>query len=88
MVRVLDVDASVEGAPSWFELMTSGPVRARSFNEALFGCVGEQMPGQAMPYTTFKLGERFVALMMALTPAMQDVPPHWATYFTVMQYAR
>ena len=37
-----------------------------------------------MPYTTFKLGERFVAGMMALTPEMKEVPPHWATYFTVM----
>lgn len=78
-----DVDASLAGAPSWFELMTPDMARAERFYEDLLGWTAEPMPGQAMPYTSFKLGERYVAGMMQLTPAMQDVPPCWVVYFTV-----
>ncbi|MCE9601165.1 MAG: VOC family protein [Gemmatimonadetes bacterium] len=78
-----DADESLVGAPSWFELMTSDVDRARAFYEALFGWTAEAMPGQSMPYTTFKLGDRYVAGMMAITPEMHGVPPCWMPYFTV-----
>ena len=41
------------------------------------------MPMEGFDYTSFKLGEEFVAGMMAITPAMGPIPPHWAVYFTV-----
>lgn len=78
-----DVDASLVGAPSWFELLTPEMATARPFYESLFGWTAESMPGQSMPYTRFKLGDRSVAGMMELTDEMQGVPPCWVTYFTV-----
>jgi predicted enzyme related to lactoylglutathione lyase len=40
-----------------------------------------QMPN--MQYTSFKLGDAYVAGMLQRTPQMGSMPPHWATYFTV-----
>lgn len=78
-----DVDESLHGAPCWFELMTSDPASAQPFYEQLFGWKGTAFPGMEPPYITFSLGERMVAGMMAITPEMQGVPPHWMPYFTV-----
>lgn len=78
-----DVDESLHGAPSWFELVTPDPALAQPFYEQLFGWKGDVFPGMEPPYTTFSLGERMVAGMMALTPDMVGVPPHWMPYFTV-----
>lgn len=78
-----EVDESLHGAPSWFELMTPDPARAQPFYEQLFGWKGDAFPGQETPYTTFVLGERMVAGMMPISPEMRDVPPHWIPYFTV-----
>lgn len=76
-----DVDETLPGAPSWFELMSPDTARAQTFYEKLFGWTGVLFPGQEMEYTTFKIGERLVAGMMAITPEMQGV------HFMVMQYA-
>ena len=78
-----DADTSLHGAPSWFETMTTDPARAVAFYTALFGWTAEAMPMPGMTYTTFKLGEGFIAGMMQITPEMGPMPPHWATYFTV-----
>ena len=34
-------------------------------------------------YTTFKLGDAYVAGMMPILPDMGEMRPHWGTYFTV-----
>lgn len=82
-----DVDPGAIGAPSWFETMTTDVERARSFYSALFGWTPEAMPSSAGDYTTFKLDDgSYAGGLMALPPALLaagDVPPHWATYFTV-----
>ena len=39
------------------------------------------MPG--FEYTTFTYGTEKVAGMMQITPRMNDLRPHWRTYFTV-----
>ena len=53
------------------------------FYTALFGWKAEVMPMEGFEYTTFKLGDEPVAGMMAITPEMGPIPPHWAVYFTV-----
>jgi len=78
-----DVDGSLHGAPSWFETVTTDVDRASQFYQALFGWTAEanSMPG--FTYTTFKLGDTFVAGMMPVLPHMGPIPPHWGVYFTV-----
>jgi predicted enzyme related to lactoylglutathione lyase len=78
-----DVDTSLHGAPSWFETLTTDVDRARTFYCALFGWTAEAMPLPDMQYTTFRLGDGFVAGLMQITPEMGKIKPHWGTYFTV-----
>ena len=63
--------------------MTTDVERAKNFYAALFGWVPESMPIGDFTYTTFKLGDAYVAGLMQLTPDMGNLWPHWATYFTV-----
>jgi predicted enzyme related to lactoylglutathione lyase len=77
-----DVDTALHGAPSWFEVLTTDMHRARAFYTALFGWTAEAMPMGDVDYTVFNLDGAPVAGMMAITPEMGDVPPHWGTYFT------
>jgi len=79
----MDADSSRHGAPSWFESMTTDVDRAAKFYAALFGWTPEAMPMEGFTYTTFKLGDAYVAGMMAITPDMGALAPHWGTYFTV-----
>ena len=79
----MDGDSSVHGAPSWFETLTSDVERARECYTNLFGWSAETMPMPDGTYTTFKLGDDYVAGMLSITPQLAGVPPHWATYFTV-----
>ena len=78
-----DVDTSLHGAPSWFETLTTDVKAATKFYTDLFGWTPEasQIPG--IDYTTFKLGDKYVAGMMAITPEMGDLKPHWGVCFTV-----
>jgi predicted enzyme related to lactoylglutathione lyase len=72
------------GVPTWFETLTSDTDRATAFYAPLFGWTPDVaiMPG--VSYTTFKLADRPVAGMMAITPEMAKVmKPHWGTYFCV-----
>ncbi len=79
----MDADGMLHGAPSWFESMTTDVARAAPFYQALFGWTPEAMEMPGFVYTTFKLGATYVAGMMAITPDMGAIPPHWGTYFTV-----
>jgi len=78
-----DVDSSLHGAPSWFETLTTDVDRAAKFYAGLFGWTPEVMPMPDGQYTTFKLGEAYVAGMLRITPQMGSMRPHWGTYFTV-----
>src|SRR5438477_399551 len=49
----------------------------------LFGWTAEAMPAAVMNYTVFKREGVPVAGMLQITPQMGNMPPHWATYFTV-----
>jgi predicted enzyme related to lactoylglutathione lyase len=78
-----DADSTHNGAPSWFETMTTDVERAATFYSGLFGWTPEAMSMPGWNYTTFKLGTAYVAGMMEIKPEMGKIPPHWATYFTV-----
>ena len=76
-------DHTQHGATSWFETMTTDVDRGSKFYSALFGWTAEAMPMPDFVYTTFKLGDAFVAGMMPILPEMGAMRPHWGTYFTV-----
>ncbi len=78
-----DVDSNQLGAPSWFETLTTDADRAATFYSSLFGWTPEAMPIPGLTYTTFKLGDEYIAGMMEITSEMGSVRPLWATYFTV-----
>lgn len=78
-----DVDPTAHGAPSWFENMASDRDRAVEFYAALFGWEPEAMTMDGFTYTSFKLGDAYVAGMMQITPDMGSFPSHWGVYFTV-----
>ena len=81
----MSADASRHGAPSWFENYSTDVPKSTEFYSKLFGWKPEVMQMPGMEYTTFKLDgvEMPIAGLMALTPDMGPMPPHWATYFTV-----
>jgi predicted enzyme related to lactoylglutathione lyase len=76
-----DVDSSLHGAPSWFELMTTDVARAARFYGELFGWKARAVPGSG--YSVLALGGNDIAGMQAITGRMGKMPSHWATYFTV-----
>lgn len=78
-----DVDPGLHGAPSWFETLTSDPARGSAFYADLLGWTPEVMPMPGYDYTVFKRGGEPVAGLMAITPEMGAMPPHWGVYFTV-----
>jgi uncharacterized protein len=71
------------GALSWIELMTRDPDGATQFYRSVFGWEPDVQQMDGMPYTVFRVGEKGVAGMMAMTgdqwPA--ETPPHWMPYF-------
>jgi predicted enzyme related to lactoylglutathione lyase len=73
----------VPGALVWTELLTKDVKQAGAFYTGLFPWTTEvqQMPN--MEYTLFKRGDANAGGMMALTPEMKGVPPHWMPYFGV-----
>lgn len=79
----MDVDPNTHGAPSWFEIMSRDPERAAAFYTGLFGWTAEAMAMPDGAYTTFKLGNDYVAGLMQMPAELGDTPPAWGTYFTV-----
>jgi predicted enzyme related to lactoylglutathione lyase len=77
-------DARKHGMPSWIECATTNAENAKKFYDGLFGWTDETtaMP-TGMNYTTFKLGEEYVAGMYQITPDMAGMKPSWAVYFSV-----
>jgi len=78
-----DVDSALHGAPCWFETLTNDVDRATEFYSGLFDWTPDVMWMPGYHYTTFKLGDAYVAGLMRITPEMGTMRPHWGTYFTV-----
>jgi uncharacterized protein len=78
-----EVDTDLQGAPSWFETMTTNVELAKKFYTEWFGWTSEDSPMPGFNYTTFKLAGQPVAGMMPITPEMGKISPYWGVYFTV-----
>ena len=76
-------DQSHHGAPSWYETYTPDVEAGKKFYTELFGWTAQTMPMPGMDYTVFYNGDKMIAGMMQPHASMKDMPPHWATYFTV-----
>lgn len=71
------------GAIIWNELMTTDAPAAVEFYKQTLGIDTGKMPGP-MDYSLVKAGGDDVAGIMAITPEMGPVPPHWGVYFGVV----
>jgi hypothetical protein len=67
----------------WNELMTRDVGACKKFYTQLFGWSTQDVPMGPMTYTLFKIGEKNVGGMMAITPQMGPAPPHWLSYVAV-----
>ncbi|MDC3960584.1 VOC family protein [Polyangium jinanense] len=67
------------GAPSWFELQTTDPEKAKAFYTALFGW----STGGDATYTEWIVRGEHVGGMLKIDPSWGPVPPNWGAYFTV-----
>jgi predicted enzyme related to lactoylglutathione lyase len=70
------------GSLCWNELATGDTDRAAAFYSEVFGWQPRADMGDT-PYTSFVLGERPAAGMLAIQPEWGEVPPHWLVYFAV-----
>lgn len=71
------------GAFSWNELMTTDVPAARAFYGALFGWSFREQPMSEGAYHVGELAGAGVCGIMAISPAMRPMPPHWGSYVTV-----
>ncbi len=71
------------GTFCWNELMTGDVTKAKEFYTKLLGWEAAEMPMGDFTYTVFKTGDTDAGGMMAITPEMGDVPPHWMSYIKV-----
>ena len=76
---------SEHGTLCWNELLTLDTGVAAAFYRELFGWTAheQEMPPPTGRYTSFMLGEAPTGGMMKIQPEWGEVPPHWATYFSV-----
>jgi predicted enzyme related to lactoylglutathione lyase len=80
------VDASLVGAPCWYQLETTDLAGAREFYGALFGWEAEVLAMPHGDYVRFKLGGAHLAGAMAAGTTPGQAPAaspcsDWATYF-------
>jgi predicted enzyme related to lactoylglutathione lyase len=73
------------GTWSWTELLTSDPDSAKTFYAAVFGWSPVTQSGPMGDYTEWQVDGRSVGGMMARPPMLpEQVPDHWAVYFSVV----
>jgi predicted enzyme related to lactoylglutathione lyase len=75
-----DVDATLHGAPSWFEVVTPDVKRAGRFYSEVFGWSTEDASFPGKTYLDFKQGDAYVAGALQIEPTMMK--PQWGVYFT------
>jgi predicted enzyme related to lactoylglutathione lyase len=72
------------GTWSWSELLTSDPDAAKRFYAAVFGWEPQTHSGPMGDYTEWQVDGRSVGGMMLRPPMLpEQVPDHWAVYFSV-----
>jgi predicted enzyme related to lactoylglutathione lyase len=68
----------------WNELNTRDIEAPKPFYEAVFGWDADTAPMGDVEYTTWQLGEKQIAGMIAMSEQVPDtVPAHWLAYFAV-----
>jgi hypothetical protein len=72
------------GSVCWNELLTHDTQKAGAFYAGLFGWKPNVQPMGSFDYTSFMLGERYVAGMMPIQAEWGPMPTHWFTYFKVI----
>jgi predicted enzyme related to lactoylglutathione lyase len=73
------------GAMTWHELYTRDAARAVAFFSQVFGLEASSLEIPGRPYWTLQLGSDTVGGIMQLSAEMPgEVPPHWSTYFAVV----
>jgi predicted enzyme related to lactoylglutathione lyase len=79
-----DVDSSLPGAPSWFEVFANELERVGEFYAKLLGWTVQTTPSPTpdSKYDIFQLSGEPVAGAMLITPRMGGAAPRWRTYFT------
>jgi hypothetical protein len=77
----MDVEKYENGVPSWVDVSSPDPAKARAFYSGLFGWVAEEGPPEAGGYAVATLNGKMVA---GLGPQMNpDAPPSWMSYVNV-----
>ena len=74
---------NVPGSFCWNELYTKDTAKAGDFYSGLFDWTKNVQQFGPMEYTMFQNGERAAGGMLAPTPEMGEVHPHWLVYFAV-----
>ena len=78
--------SDTHGKVFWNELNTRDVEAAKSYYAAICGWTFDTMPMEhGGEYTVGKLGDEMIGGIfdMGDMPGMEDVPPHWLTYFAV-----
>lgn len=73
--------AKPAGTPTWLDLTTPDPDRARTFYHALFGWEYDISGPEFGGYTTARLGERTTVGIMGPQPDAPPMPAAWNLYF-------
>jgi predicted enzyme related to lactoylglutathione lyase len=71
------------GSLTWNELQTRDTAKAAAFYTGLFGWGAQNTDMGGFNYTTFAVGERMNAGMMAIQPEWGEMPANWAVYLAV-----
>lgn len=73
------------GAVWWTELMTRDVEAAKRYYGKICGWTFETMPMEGGEYTVASKGDTMVTGLMDMSgiPGMENVPPHWFSYFAV-----
>src|SRR5215210_1247122 len=84
---IMALSSSMLGRPIWYELMTADTAAAETFYKNVVGWTAAPFGASPQPYTIFKRsGDAGVAGMMKMPDGM-NVPPFWAMYVGVPDFA-
>ncbi len=76
--------ANEHGTLNWNECQTKDAAAAETFYRAVFDYGIDEMPmGEGEPYRVLKVGGKGIGGLMQLGQRMGDIPPNWATVFSV-----
>lgn len=84
--RGMNTDINVEGAPSWFELMTTDITASAEFYSKLFQWTLETPSKSGFTHALFKNKEEYVSGLKAIPIEMGLINSQWLVCFTVENF--